>query len=40
MGEGWRMQKTTTENNQELEQEPSCKNDDYETKSTSTMEPV
>ena len=34
------MQKATTENDQEPEQDPSCKKDQYETKSTSIMEPV
>jgi len=34
------MQKTTTEIDKEPEQEPSCKKDEYETKSTSAMEPV
>ena len=34
------MQKTKTDNDQEPEQEPSYKKVEYETKSTSIMEPV
>ena len=40
MDEGWRMQKTTPENDREPEQEPSCEKDEYETKCTSIIELV